>query len=94
MISLRFYFYPYTLWSSLTHPTESLFSPSLVISFGTILINITQYGATESRPWLTDVMHVMFWIDCALAIVCSAGIFLMMSAAPTHASLRLEISGG
>jgi tellurite resistance protein TehA-like permease len=44
MICLRFYYYPSTFKASITHPTESLFVPAWLISLGTILINITQYG--------------------------------------------------
>jgi tellurite resistance protein TehA-like permease len=44
MISLRFRWYPSTFMASILHPTESLFIPAFVISIGTILINITEYG--------------------------------------------------
>ncbi len=76
MISLRFYHYPSTFIASITHPTESLFVPAWLISFGTILINITQYGTTASKtgPWLLDVMFVLFWFDAVLAVVFSCGI--------------------
>ncbi|KAF2712676.1 hypothetical protein K504DRAFT_372809 [Pleomassaria siparia CBS 279.74] len=78
MISLRFYFYPRTFKSSFLHPTESLFIPAAVISFGTILINITQYGVDTTGAWLETTMTVMFWIDCGLAFGVSIGIYLIM----------------
>lgn len=78
MICCRFYFYPYTFRGSLTHPTESLFVPALVISFGTILINITQYGVGKAGPWLTNAMIVLYWFDCGLAVLFSWAIFLTM----------------
>jgi tellurite resistance protein TehA-like permease len=78
MISLRFYHYPNTLRASFLHPTESLFVPAGVISFGTILINITQYGVGRTGIWLEHTMIVMYWIYCALAVMFSSGIYLIL----------------
>lgn len=78
IISLRFYFFPKTFRASFLHPTESLFVPASVVSFGTILINISQYGLGETGDWLNTAVCVMFWIDCALAIIASCGIYLLM----------------
>ena len=78
MISLRFYYYPRTFKASFLHPTESLFIPAAVISFGTILINISQYGVDFTGRWLESVMAVMYWIDCGLAVCFSIGIYLIM----------------
>lgn len=78
MISTRFYLYPSTFRASFVHPTESLFVPAAVISFGTILINITQYGIGRTASWLESTMIVMFWIYCTLAILFSCGIYLLM----------------
>ena len=80
MISLRFRYYPTTFIASITHPTESLFVPAWLISLGTILINITQYGTTwgKTGDWLLDVMTVLFWIYCALAVAFSCGIYLTL----------------
>ncbi|KAL2354253.1 voltage-dependent anion channel [Cryomyces antarcticus] len=44
MISARFYLYPSTFKASILHPTESLFVPAAVISYGTILLNVTQWS--------------------------------------------------
>ena len=77
MISCRFYFHPYTFRASFVHPTECLFIPAVIISFGTILINVSQYGVrNQAGPWLTEVMIVLFWVDCALAVALSSGIYL------------------
>ena len=78
MISLRFHFFPSTFRASYLHPTESLFIPASVISFGTILINITQYGVGKAGPWLSDVMIVLYWVNLALAVLFSSGIYLLM----------------
>lgn len=80
MISIRFRLYAATFQSSLRHPTESLFVPASVISLGTILITITQYGLQEQKSgfWLVDVMVVFFWIYCAVAMTFSCGIYLTL----------------
>ncbi|KAF2200927.1 hypothetical protein GQ43DRAFT_54313 [Delitschia confertaspora ATCC 74209] len=78
MISWRFYLYPKTFTGSFKHPTESLFIPAAVIGFGTILINITQYGVGNAGGWLEEGMWVLYWIYCGLAIVFSLGIYLIM----------------
>lgn len=46
------------------HPTESLFIPAAVISLGTVLVNITEYGTTAGKTgeWLNRTMVVMFWL--------------------------------
>ncbi|KAJ5225170.1 hypothetical protein N7468_006395 [Penicillium chermesinum] len=78
LLLARFYYYPYTFKASFLHPTESLFIPSSVVSFGTILINISQYGPGKAGPWLVEAVGIMFWIDCVLAILFSAGIYLIL----------------
>lgn len=79
MISARFYFYPYTFRASFLHPTESLFVPAAAVSFGTILINITQYGVGhQTGDWLEWTMIVMYWFYCALATILSATIYLIL----------------
>ena len=80
MITIRFRLYPSTLAASIRHPTESLFVPAAVISLGTMLLNITQYGSTSGRigPWLESVMVVMFWIYCGMALLFTCGIYLVV----------------
>lgn len=80
MISLRFRYYPETFRASILHPTESLFIPAWLISVGTILINITEYGYGEgkTREWLLTTMNALFWIYCFLAVAFSCGIYLIM----------------
>ena len=78
LISLRFYLYPETFKASMVHPTERLFLPAAVVSFGTILLNISQYGPNETGHWLTDAVAVLFWTDAALAFLASMGVYLVM----------------
>ncbi|KAF2398393.1 hypothetical protein EJ06DRAFT_480552 [Trichodelitschia bisporula] len=79
MISLRFYLYPSTFKASFLHPTESLFIPAAVISFGTILNNITQYGVgAKTGVWLESAMYGFYWFYCCLAVLFSCGIYLTL----------------
>lgn len=80
MISMRFYLYRETFKDSFLHPTESLFTPAIIISLGTILLNITQYGVYENGigKWLESTMIVLFWIYAGLAFVFSSGIYLTL----------------
>lgn len=78
LLLVRFYYYPYTFKASFMHPTESLFVPASIVSFGTILINISQYGPENTGPWLMRAVCVLFWIDAALAVMFSAGIYLLL----------------
>lgn len=78
MISLRFYCHPETFVASFMHPTERLFVPAAVVSFGTILINISQYGPSHSGLWLNSAVAVLFWVDCIFAILSSMIIYVLM----------------
>lgn len=78
LLIARFYFYPYTLKASFLHPTESLFVPASIVSFGTILINISQYGPDHTGHWLARAVGILFWIDAILAVILSAGIYLLL----------------
>lgn len=78
MIIARFTKYPETFWSSIVHPTESLFVPAFAVSFGTILINIVEYGATRSGEWLTKAVMVLFWFDLGLSLILSVGVYMVL----------------
>lgn len=80
LLLTRFYLFPYTFRASFLHPTESLFVPASVVSFGTILINVSQYGAGHTGYWLAYAVGILFWIDAALAVSFSAGIYLLLYA--------------
>ena len=78
LITVRFLRFPETLKASFTHPTESLFMPSAVVSFATVLLNICQYGVFHTGPWLNEAVIVFFWIFVVMAILTSSGIYLLM----------------
>ncbi|EDN11241.1 TDT malic acid transporter [Histoplasma capsulatum] len=76
LLLTRFYYYPYTFKASITHPTESLYVPASIVSFGTILINLSQYGPPKAGEWLSTTMWILFWVNATLAVIFSAGIYL------------------
>lgn len=80
--------------ASITHPTERLFMPAAVVSFGTILLNISQYGPSHAGPWLNDAVAVLFWVDAALAVLASMGVYLVMCAYSEATQAELTTAGG
>ncbi|EAS29798.3 C4-dicarboxylate transporter/malic acid transporter [Coccidioides immitis RS] len=78
LLLLRFYLFPYTFKASFLHPTESLFVPATIVSFGTILINIAQYGLSHTGKWLENAVVILFWFYAALAVAASSGIYLVL----------------
>ena len=78
MLVARFWLYPNTFRASFTHPTESLFAPAFAVSFGTILINIVEYGFGRVGRWLDETSLVLFWFNAALAVILSIIIYLTL----------------
>ncbi|KAL6244415.1 hypothetical protein RBB50_008657 [Rhinocladiella similis] len=89
MIITRFMLYPWTFKASLTHPTESLFVPAFAVSFGTILINIVEYGAGAVGAWLHRTVVVLFWFDCGVAIGLSIAIYFILWSTLTFTIARM-----
>ncbi len=89
MIITRFVFYPYLFKPSFTHPTESLFVPAFAVSFGTILINIVQYGFGEVGEWLNRAVVILFWFDATLAIILSILIYFILWSKQTFTIARM-----
>lgn len=52
--------------------------PAFAVSLGTILINIVEYGFGKVGNWLNEAVLVLFWLDLALAVVLSVGIYLIL----------------
>ncbi|KAL2073905.1 hypothetical protein VTL71DRAFT_11231 [Oculimacula yallundae] len=77
-ISLRFKFCPGSFKGSFTSPSESLFVPASVVSLGTILINLCQYGIPYTGPWFQTVMQVCFWAYVSISVIASSGIYLII----------------
>jgi hypothetical protein len=65
-----------------------LFVPASVVSFGTILINISQYGTENTEMWLTNGVQILSWLDTAPAVISSPGIYLLLSVVWSGCSKR------
>ena len=78
MILTRFWNYPSTFRTSLVHPTESLFVPAFLVSFGTICITIVEYGANNTGNWLTEAVFVIYWINVILSFILSIAIYMIL----------------
>jgi tellurite resistance protein TehA-like permease len=70
-LSYRFIRFPKLLKSSLVHPTESIFSPTCLLSLAGIISCIGRYGVPSCGYWLVGVYRVLFWIYFAVTF-CSA----------------------
>lgn len=89
MLIARFTLFPWTFKASFTHPTESLFVPAFAVSFGTILINVVQYGFGRVGAWLNRAVLILFWFDCGLALVLSIAIYLVLWSTLTFTIARM-----
>ncbi|EGS23960.1 uncharacterized protein CTHT_0006700 [Thermochaetoides thermophila DSM 1495] len=78
MLSLRFWFRPGAFLNSLTDQVESLFISAIIVSAGTILITICQYGVPHVGPWLLRVMEILFWVYVGVSFVVSAALYLTL----------------
>ncbi|KAE8448927.1 hypothetical protein EG329_008723 [Mollisiaceae sp. DMI_Dod_QoI] len=78
LITLRFKWNPGSFTGSLKSPSESLFVPACVVSVGTILINMSQYGIAETGEWFQTVMQICFWAYAALSFLASSGLYLII----------------
>ncbi|KAL3420542.1 c4-dicarboxylate transporter malic acid transporter [Phlyctema vagabunda] len=86
-LALRFRWNPGSFRASFTRPKESLFVPASVVSAGTILINICQYGIPNTGVWLQTTMQILFWVYAGIAFIASATIYLIIwstQAFPVH----------
>ncbi|KAI1635464.1 voltage-dependent anion channel [Biscogniauxia mediterranea] len=77
-IAMRFYMVPGSFMHSFLDQVESLFIPSVVVSMGTIFINVCQYGIPKTGPWLQIVMEWLFWAWIIVSVSASAGMYLTL----------------
>lgn len=77
-ITLRFRWIPGSFKASFISPSESLFIPACVVSVGTILTNMSQYGIPYTGLWFQTAMEVLFWTYTSFAFVTSSGMYLIL----------------
>lgn len=69
LITARFILFPSTFKASLSHPTESLFIPTFLVSIVNIFSNVVVRGIPHAGNWLQTTMLVLFWIYCAVTFL-------------------------
>jgi C4-dicarboxylate transporter/malic acid transport protein len=72
-LAARFMMFPQTMKSCLTHPTESLFLPTLLISISNIISNVQAYGVPKTGYWLVVTLRVLFWMYTAVTFAIGVG---------------------
>lgn len=77
-IMARFIMFPRAFWSSLTHPTESLFFPTFWIAVANIISNMQTYGVPRAGPWLIVAVRVCFWIYVGCTFLVAVGQYLFL----------------
>ncbi|CAD6450366.1 f9475de9-8f0e-41d3-993f-d28293b1ffa5 [Sclerotinia trifoliorum] len=78
LMSLRFKWKPGSFSKSFLSPSESLYIPACMISVGTILVTMCQYGIPKTGVWFQTTMHVCFWVYCTLSVLASSGLYLLL----------------
>lgn len=78
LMSLRFKWNPGSFSKSFLSPSESLYIPACMISVGTILVTMCQYGIPKTGVWFQTTMHVCFWVYSTLSVVASSGLYLLL----------------
>jgi C4-dicarboxylate transporter/malic acid transport protein len=86
-ITYRFLTNPGTFRSSLTHPTESLFASTSLISLASIIACTARYGIPATGTWLIVAYRVLFWLYYALTWLVAIGQYVHLF---TNPSLRIQ----
>lgn len=81
-ITFRFATHPGTLKSSITHPTESLFLATSMLSLASIIAGIARYGIPSCGEWLIVVYRVLFWIYFAASFCLAVGQYMLLFISP------------
>jgi C4-dicarboxylate transporter/malic acid transport protein len=78
----RFVKYRGTFKSSLVHPTESLFMPTLLMSLASIISAIPIYGIPATGQWLVEAYIVLFWLYFALTFISAVAQYYYLFSRP------------
>ncbi|EPS35252.1 hypothetical protein H072_11429 [Dactylellina haptotyla CBS 200.50] len=85
----RFTMWKNTLWNSIRHPTEGLFTATFLLSVATILINTCNYGvghigAATTDNWLSNVVEVLFWVYTVLSMILAIALSYFIISRESH----------
>ncbi|KAK7017352.1 malic acid transport protein [Favolaschia claudopus] len=81
-ITYRFKRFPGTFTASLTHPTESLFAATPLLSLASIIAAIARYGIPSCGPWLIVAYRILFWMYFAISFVAAVGLYFLLFTSP------------
>ncbi|KAJ7315325.1 voltage-dependent anion channel [Mycena albidolilacea] len=81
-ITYRFVRFPGTFTASLTHPTESLFAATPLISLASIIPAIARYGIPNCGPWLIAAYRILFWTYFAISFAAAVGLYFLLFTSP------------
>lgn len=86
-ITYRFLRYRGTFVASLTHPTESLFSATALLSIASIIAAIARYGIPTCGPWLIVAYRILFWIYFTVTFFSAVSHYTLLFTSP---ALKIE----
>lgn len=85
-ITYRFLRWRGTFTASLTHPTESLFAATALLSLASIIAAMAHYGISSiglpGASWLVVVYRVLFWIYFAISFIWAIGAYTLLFTSP------------
>lgn len=81
-MTYRFVKWPYTLRTSLTHPTESLFFATAFLSAAGIIAGMAQYAIPHCGPWLVVGYRILFWLYFAITFLVAVGMYCLLFTNP------------
>lgn len=81
-ISYRFIRWRGTFTDSLTHPTESLFASTFLLSTASIIAAIARYGIPFCGEWLVVVYRILFWIYFAVTFCWAVFAYALLFTSP------------
>lgn len=83
-ISYRFLRWRGTFTASLTHPTESLFAATFLLSLASIIACMSRYGISSlTEPsWLITTYDVLFWLYFSVTFIFAVGAYTMLFTNP------------
>ncbi|KAK5686025.1 hypothetical protein LTS10_002138 [Elasticomyces elasticus] len=84
LISARFIMFRGTFTSAITHPTESLFIPTFLLSIVNIFDCIQAYAVPVCGPWLIVVQRFVFWIYLACCFLLATAQYTYLFTAPAN----------
>ncbi|KAK7045074.1 malic acid transport protein [Favolaschia claudopus] len=82
-ITYRFIRFPGIFTGSLTHPTESLFAATPLLSLASIIAAIARYGIPNTGEWLIVAFRILFWLYFAVSFIAAVGLYFLLFTTPS-----------